>query len=118
MSTETHEPHVPSLSDAPQELDFEILESRDARRARLSSGALILVVGVLLGVLFFSTSGTARFALSDAFADVQLPTIELPGAATVALCAVLSLLAGAGFVSGRLKRPVADDRRNRGGSSR
>ena len=103
MSTTTNEPHVPSLTDAPEQLDFEIRESRDARRARLSSGVLILVVGALLGVLFFTTSGGAKFALSDAFAAVKLPTIELPGAATVALCAVLSLLAGAGFVSGRLR---------------
>ncbi|MFT3861791.1 ABC transporter permease [Micropruina sp.] len=103
MSTATHEPHVPSLADAPEELHFEVRESRDARRARLSSGVLIVVVGLLLGVLFFSTTGTARFALSDAFADVQLPTIEVPGAAMVALCAVLCLLAGAGFVSGRLR---------------
>ena len=48
MSTATHEPHVPSLTDAPEELHFEVLESRDARRARLSSGVLIAVVGVLL----------------------------------------------------------------------
>ena len=54
MSTATHEPHVPSLTDAPEELHFEVLESRDARRARLSSGVLIAVVGLLLGVLFFS----------------------------------------------------------------
>ena len=103
MSTATHEPHVPSLTDAPEELHFEVLESRDARRARLSSGALIVVVGLLLAVLFFSTSGVARFALSDAFAEVQLPTIELPGAPVVAICAVLCLLAGAGFISGRLR---------------
>ena len=45
MSTATHEPHVPSLTDAPEELHFEVLESRDARRARLSSGVLIVVVG-------------------------------------------------------------------------
>lgn len=64
---------------------------------------LIAVVGLLLGVLFFSTSGVARFALSDAFADAQLPTIELPGAPVVAICAVLCLLAGAGFISGRLR---------------
>jgi ABC-type uncharacterized transport system permease subunit len=102
MSTETHEPHVPSLSDAPEELDFEVRESRDARRARLSTGVLILVVGVLLGLMFFTTSGTAKFALSDAFADVQLPTIEVPGAPVVAICSILCLLAGAGFVSGRL----------------
>lgn len=102
-ATTQHEPHLPSLNDAPEELDFTVTESRDARRARLSSGVLILVVGVLLAVLFFTTTGISRFALSDAFAEVQLPTIELPGRLTVALCAVLCLLAGAGFLSGRLK---------------
>lgn len=120
MSTATHEPHVPSLTDAPEELHFEVLESRDARRARLSSGVLIAVVGLLLGVLFFSTSGVARFALSDAFAEVQLPTIELPGAPVVAICAVLCLLAGAGFISRTAAQPQADGGRaggrHRGGA--
>lgn len=102
MSAATGESRAPSLSDAPEELHLEVRESRDARRARLSTGVLILVVAGLLAVLFFSTNGVARFALSDAFAEIQLPTIELPGAPTVALCAALCLLAGAGFVSGRL----------------
>ncbi len=97
------EAHVPSLTDEPEQLDFAVIESRDARRARLSTGALIGVVGVLLGMLFFGTAGTANFALSDAFADVQLPTIGVPGAPTVAIAAVACLLAAAGFISGRLR---------------
>lgn len=97
------EPHVPSLTDAPEELDFTFTESGDARRARLSSGALIGVVGVVLGVLFFTTDGVANFALSDAFAEVQLPTISVPGAPFVALSAVLCVLAAAGFLSGKLR---------------
>lgn len=101
MST-VHDAHVSGLSDAPEQLDFTVVESRDARRARLSTGALIGVVGLVLAVLVFSTRGVARFALSDAFADVQLPTVELPGAPVVALCAVLCLLAAGGLLSGRL----------------
>ncbi|WP_415084730.1 ABC transporter permease [Micropruina sp.] len=97
------EPHLPSLTDAPGQLDFEVIESRDARRARISTGALIGVVGLLLGALFFSTTGSADFALSDAFADVQLPTISVPGAPTVAVAAVACLLAAAAFLSGRMR---------------
>jgi ABC-type uncharacterized transport system permease subunit len=79
------------------------VESAEKRRQRLSTGILIAVVGLLLLALLLSTSGSARFALSDAFDAVQLGTVSLPGVPTVALCAVLCLLAGAGFVSGRLR---------------
>jgi ABC-type uncharacterized transport system permease subunit len=79
------------------------VESPEKRRQRLSTGILIAVVGVILLALLTSTSGTARFALSDAFDAVQLPTVPLPGFATVVTCALLCLLAGAGFVSGRLR---------------
>ncbi|MVA76412.1 ABC transporter permease [Auraticoccus sp. F435] len=78
------------------------LESREERTHRLSVGVLVLLVGVLLAVLTLSTSGTARFALSDVFDEVQLPTLSLPGLPVVVLCALLCLLAGAGFVVGRL----------------
>ncbi|WP_328823635.1 ABC transporter permease [Microlunatus kandeliicorticis] len=78
------------------------LESAEKRRQRLSTGVLIVVVGVLLLVLLASTHGASRFALSNAFDPVQLPTVSLPGLPTVLVCAVLCLLAGAGFVSGRL----------------
>ena len=78
------------------------VESADQRRQRLSTGVLIAVVGLLLLFALGSTSGQARFALSNAFDEVQLPTVALPGLATVAVCAVLCLLAAAGFLSGRL----------------
>jgi simple sugar transport system permease protein len=80
-----------------------VVESADKRRSRLSTGVLIGVVGVVLLVLLGSTSGSAKFALSDAFDEVQLPTVALPGLSTVAISAVLCLLAAAGFVSGRLR---------------
>ncbi len=78
------------------------LESREDRTHRLSVGVLVLVVGVVLAVLTLSTRGTARFALSNVFDEVQLPTISLPGVPVVVLCALLCLLAGAGFMAGRL----------------
>ncbi len=78
------------------------VESVEKRRQRLSTGVLIAVVGVILLVLLDSTTGSAKFALSDAFDPVQLPTVAIPGLPTVAVCAVLCLLAGVGFVSGRL----------------
>ena len=57
------------------------IESKEKRRQRLSTGGLIAVVGVLLLVALGSTSGVARFALSDAFDEVQLPTLTVPGVA-------------------------------------
>ncbi len=78
------------------------LESAEKRRQRLSTGVLIAVVGLLLLVSLASTTGQAKFALSDAFDEVQLPTVALPGFGTVLGCAVLCLLAAAGFLSGRL----------------
>ncbi len=79
------------------------VESREKRKQRLSTGALIGVVGVLLLVSLASTTGVARFALSNAFDEVQLPTVSVPGLGTVAACAVVCLLAAAGFLSGRLR---------------
>jgi general nucleoside transport system permease protein len=79
------------------------VESAEKRRQRLSTGGLIGLVGVLLLVALSSTSGRARFALSNAFDEVQLPTIPVPGVATVAVCAVLCLVAAAAFLSGRMR---------------
>ena len=93
MTTATTAPEAPSA---------ERIESAEKRRQRLSTGVLIGVVGVLLLIGLASTSGTARFALSDAFDEVQLGTIGVPGFGTVAICAVLCLLAAAAFLSGRL----------------
>lgn len=80
----------------------QYVESAESRRQRLSTGILIAVVGVLLLILLPSTSGEARFALSDAFDEVQLPTIALPGTVTVLVCAVLLIAAAAGFLSGKM----------------
>ena len=79
------------------------VESAEKRRQRLSTGGLIGVVGVLLLIGLASTSGQAQFALSDAFDEVQLPTLTAPGLATVAVCAVLCLVAAAAFLSGRMR---------------
>lgn len=80
----------------------QYVESAEKRRQRLSTGALIGVVGVLLLILLPSTTGVARFALSDAFDEVQLPTVSLPGVVTVLACALLLLAAAVGFLSGRM----------------
>jgi ABC-type uncharacterized transport system permease subunit len=81
----------------------ETVESPEKRRQRLSTGALIGIVGLLLLVALGSTRGEARFALSDAFDEVQLPTVPLPGVPTVVVCAVLCLAAAAAFLSGRVR---------------
>jgi general nucleoside transport system permease protein len=80
----------------------ETVEAPERRRQRLSTGILIGIVGLLLLLALGSTSGVARFALSDAFDEVQLPTVPLPGLATVLVCAVLCLAAAAAFLSGRV----------------
>ncbi|MEL4358069.1 MULTISPECIES: ABC transporter permease [unclassified Luteococcus] len=85
-----------------EEIVLRTTESASARRSRLTTGALVTLFGLLLLGLAFSTRGTARFALSDAFDAVQLPTISLPGLATVLVCGLLTLLAGLGYLSGRL----------------
>jgi len=79
------------------------VESAERRRQRRSTGGLLVAVGVVLVALVTSTSGSARFALSDAFDEVQLPTLTVPGVVTVALCALLCLAAGAAYLSGRLR---------------
>ena len=81
----------------------ERVESGEKRRQRLSTGVLIGVVGLLLLVALGSTRGEARFALSDAFDEVQLPTVPLPGLPTVIVCAVLCLASAAAFLSGRVR---------------
>jgi general nucleoside transport system permease protein len=80
----------------------ERVESAEKRRQRLSTGGLIAVIGVLLLVALASTTGEARVALSDAFDEIQLPTLSVPGFATVAVCAVVSLLCAAAYLSGRM----------------
>lgn len=79
------------------------VETPQKRRQRLSTGVLIAVIGVLLLVGLASTRGSARFALSDAFDPVQLPTVTMPGFATVFVCALLCLAAAVGYLSGRMR---------------
>ena len=92
MSTTTIPPAGPQ---APLSATQHYVESAQKRRSRLSIGALIVAVGLLLVYLAFSTSGEAHFALSNVFDEVQLPTISVPGLPVVVTTAVLCLLAGA-----------------------
>jgi ABC-type uncharacterized transport system permease subunit len=83
--------------------DDDRVESAEKRRQRLSTGGLIGLVGLLLLVSLASTTGAARFALSNAFDEVQLGTVSVPGLPTVAVCAVVCLLAATGFLTGRMR---------------
>ena len=78
------------------------VETPQKRRQRISTGVLIAVIGALLLIGLASTTGSARFALSDAFDAVQLPTVTVPGFATVLVCALLCLAAAVGYLSGRM----------------
>jgi len=73
-------------------------ESAEKRRQRYSAGVLIILAGTLLLFFLLSTEGRARFALSNAFDAVQLPTLEIPGFVTVAICGVLCVAAGVGYL--------------------
>lgn len=79
------------------------LESSEKRRQRISTGVLIGIVGLLLLLSLASTTGEAQFALSDAFDEVQLPTVAVPGFGTVLVCALLCLLGAGAYLSGRLR---------------
>ncbi len=95
----------PRVEATPPAADagLETVESGEKRRQRLSTGVLIGIVGLLLLLAVGSTRGVARFALSDAFDEVQLPTVPLPGLPTVVICAVLCLAAAVAFLSGRVR---------------
>ena len=77
-------------------------EAPATRRARLSAGGLMAVLGVVLLVLAFRTTGEARFALSGYFDAVTLPTFALPGMPTVLFCGAVTAAVGIGFLTGRL----------------
>jgi general nucleoside transport system permease protein len=101
---ETTRPPVPVAEQGPaNERTMHYVEAAEKRRQRISTGVLIAVVAVVLLILIPTTSGSARFALSDAFDEVQLPTLTVPGVATLAVCGVLALAAAAGFLSGRMR---------------
>lgn len=94
---------IDTVEQAPPRTESARIETPQKRRQRISTGVLIAVVGVLLLIGLASTSGSARFALSDAFDVVQLPTVTVPGFATVFVCALLCLSAAAGYLSGRMR---------------
>ena len=82
----------------------EIVESPEIRAVRISKGMLLTAIGILLMVMAFTANATGKIALSDAFAEVQLPTIEVPGLPVLLLCSLLTLAAGVGFLSGGLSK--------------
>ena len=55
----------------------------------LSIGILVIVIGALLAIMAFTVHHSGIIALSDAFDEVQLPKIELPGTPTVLVSALL-----------------------------
>lgn len=77
------------------------VEPPEDRVQRLSTGGLLALIGVLLAWGMLGTEGVARIALSDAFDAVQLPEVALPGAVTVALCALVALVAAFSFLANR-----------------
>jgi general nucleoside transport system permease protein len=93
---------VDTVEQAPPAIDVHRVETPQKRRQRISTGVLIAVIGALLLIGLASTTGSARFALSDAFDAVQLPTVTVPGFATVLVCALLCLAAAVGYMSGRM----------------
>ena len=93
-----------SVDIIPTTVEKTIVESPERRAQRLSTGVLITVIGGLLLLMAFTVDKSGLIALSDAFADVKLPTLEVPGTATVLFCALLVIGAGIGFLSGRLSR--------------
>ena len=54
-----------------RELEFEQVESREARTHRLSTGVLIGIMALVLFILVTKTSGEAHFAFTDALAGRQ-----------------------------------------------
>lgn len=91
-----------SVDIVPTTVERARVESPERRTQRISTGVLITVIGVLLLWMAFTVDKSGQIALSDAFADVRLPTLDVPGTATVLLSALLVLGAGVGFITGRL----------------
>ena len=88
-------------ADAPER---EVVESPEGRSTRIAAGILLALLGVLLVVMAFTANPTGNIALSDAFADVQLPTIEVPGPPLLLVFALFTLAAGAVFLIGELPK--------------
>ncbi|MGA4509030.1 ABC transporter permease subunit [Propionibacteriaceae bacterium G1746] len=105
MSAVTSTPDTNTPAEGLTETGEVVLrttESHEARTHRYSLGGLFAVLGVLMVWLSTSTTGTAQFALSNAFDEVQLPTFSLPGLPVVIACAVVLLAAGAVMIARRL----------------
>ena len=88
-------------ADAPER---KIVESPEGRSTRIAAGILLALLGLLLVVMAFTANPTGKIALSDAFADVQLPTIEVPGPPVLLFLAPLTLASGAVFLIGRFPK--------------
>ena len=87
-------------------LRLEVAESRDARRARISTGALLAAIGAALLIASFRTRGDAQFALSGYLDAVALPTFTLPGLPTVLVCGLVTLVAGVALILNRVPAAV------------
>ena len=88
-------------ADAPER---KVVESPEGRSTRIAAGILLALLGLLLVVMAFTANPTGKIALSDAFADVQLPTIEVPGPPVLLFLALLTLASGAVFLIGRFPK--------------
>ena len=88
-------------AEAPER---KIVESPEGRSTRIAAGILLALLGLLLVVMAFTANPTGKIALSDAFADVQLPTIEVPGPPVLLFLALLTLASGAVFLIGRFPK--------------
>ena len=88
-------------AEAPER---KVVESPEGRSTRIAAGILLALLGLLLVVMAFTANPTGKIALSDAFADVQLPTIEVPGPPVLLFLALLTLASGAVFLIGRLPK--------------
>ncbi len=95
-----------SVDIIPTTTAHATVESPERRTQRMTTGGLITVVGALLVWMAFTVDKSGLIALSDAFADVQLPTIEVPGTATILVCAVVVLAAGIGFLTNSIQGRV------------
>ena len=97
MSTDT-------TTIAPAVTQDERVESPAAKAQRYTTGGLVTVIGLVLAGMAFTVHKSGTIALSDAFDEVQLPSIEVPGTATVLICALLVLASGIGILSGKLPK--------------
>ena len=90
----------------PEEVGTErVVESAQKRSQRKSSGTLIAIVGALLLLAAFTSSGVSKIALSDAFDAVQLPVIQMPAVPVVAISGAIVLFVGAFFLVKYVPKP-------------